>query len=1632
MKQTLLFLLPLLSSYGQTAIFEADFDSSTALTGALSANATDTNLNAGTAVGSWSSVGGSEPGAVIANAAGNNNAFVFDQNVGSVSDLSQGNFASPVNLSSGEGLVFSFDVYASRQGNGNREVRISLDDATGAKAYTIIFDLDNVKNFDWVDANGVVNGGGENGNGVGGLANSNNVNNGFENPILDGFLGWNSGSQVRVTITIPASADNSTSAANAQAFVTIDWDRNGLIEANEGDVANVSFGPSDLTVSELSGFEIFYGGGNTRGAWFDNFSATALPAPPPVAPNPEITLAASSLGAAGGNLGQNIVIDNLRIESDSSTELYLGSTTSGSSSLGVLGGFQEETVNAGEALYFNFTDPAQIDLLTLAGVDVGDGAILISGFTENPGAFFSNGLATFQNGLLTLTPTSAADLTTVSFSNPQSLKRLIIASPSAQAGAGGIGLHELGFTPQPRRLYRELFPNGVRSERDIATAGWDGAAAVGGSSSINPTIESSQNTVNTVSLGAGNLGTSASAGGLTFTAENGDLLSAPLNGFDSLGVEGTTDPGLASFRGNENIIVTPSSEGLALRSVNLVVAGADDSPVNISGFLTEPIASLSNGTVSFAGDTLTLTFTSFANNPILTISNDAVASRLTFNAQGLDSANGVGLRSITFSEASDLPAFSEDATIAGVIGNDYAIIRDLRGDESLKAIVTTESDRVDAAFNDFSLLRIKWDQAGALQGDNISVRPLIEVGGQWFASATSFTTSGSDESLTPTQLDITTTAAEWLEVTLEAGFATLGAPPTSALSGSITNIGLLADFSSDNEDQEIWFDNVELGGILLDGVSIPWTFVSMPDYTNSDIADLSGEVTGVPPSSTWDGGQNGTAFELEDGLAGLLDSLASENPDFMMIAGDSLEGEWFRTNGNRFLFGPQSNAAQRELAWVEGSFYYYGHLVNEWLTSRDLEPIICIGDHEYGDNDWPVGGVNTALIPLMRSEFGRWITRFPRGRWDALTSAGGPDITAPTFLEANAPFLWPLRPVGTQYEETAYAFRNRDTLIVNIDVFYHDLNEEPTFHYPFGNTVTATLGPTTDTQYPATPDLGQFAWLQDVLADGRADPAINHIIVQGHTPILHPVVNTGSSGMTFRDGETSGVWQEFIANDVDLYFCGETHDVAASRDNGVQQINHGSPAIGRLLNYGVGVVADDRIEFTLKTGRLTRNNSVPIWIPQNGNNQSGVGNLTIPFTVNDQIVIDKSGSEDVLTGGSALLSEIEDTDFLVYYPFDETAGERFMSNQGSLPDFASGGGRRWRGALDPDWLSPIDFSAGKLGNSLTFAGVQGNPDALLSGDCPAPIGKPRTMSFWMRTSSDGFMHIAGFGARTNARPTANFTVMKDANNILRLSIGTPNGNDLATTAFGSPALNDGEWHHCGIVVPAWNSRLNEVRFFVDGVFYPTSPGTSDETIVTASSSFTGQLRLGRASDDGNNTPYVGELDDFAIWGRALSDAEMRVFFEFCNSPFAYDTGQIDQILKAFRAQENVTIAGTTWFYLGEDLRGSTGALNELNSGFQTLPLEPSIGFSTTPNLFESKLSLEEIQLNEGRDMVSLTWDSLADATYTIRATTDLALPISQWTIVGQNIPATGTLTTLDVVNAPASSFRFFVVEEVPN
>jgi hypothetical protein len=95
-----------------------------------------------------------------------------------------------------------------------------------------------------------------------------------------------------------------------------------------------------------------------------------------------------------------------------------------------------------------------------------------------------------------------------------------------------------------------------------------------------------------------------------------------------------------------------------------------------------------------------------------------------------------------------------------------------------------------------------------------------------------------------------------------------------------------------------------------------WTFVSIPDFLNADIA---------ADDADW-----------EPVLDYVLDEIEGEQPDFVVVPGDLVMG-WWSTD-------PETIAEQGRA--------FYGDW-RERFEARDLVYYPVVGDHEIGDNPWP-------------------------------------------------------------------------------------------------------------------------------------------------------------------------------------------------------------------------------------------------------------------------------------------------------------------------------------------------------------------------------------------------------------------------------------------------------------------------------------------------------------------------------------------------------------------------------------------------------------------------------------------------------------------------------------------------------
>lgn len=313
----------------------------------------------------------------------------------------------------------------------------------------------------------------------------------------------------------------------------------------------------------------------------------------------------------------------------------------------------------------------------------------------------------------------------------------------------------------------------------------------------------------------------------------------------------------------------------------------------------------------------------------------------------------------------------------------------------------------------------------------------------------------------------------------------------------------------------------------------------------------------------------------EEALAYVLDAIKAENPDFVLVAGDLVMGHWHL--GDQ---GIDHWAQRYYTAWKQR------------MKAHELPWYAAIGDHEVGDDAWPPD--KAKLVPQFKNAFRKHLA-----------------------MPLNGP---------EHMKGTAYYFLHKNVLFVSLDVF--ETNHPGDVGYVEEK---RKLG-----GYEAKVTGEQLQWLETVL---KTHPNVAHTIVMGHTPILTPVRQWSSSGLTLLGGEDSEVWRLMKEHNVDLYLCGEVHDITCKEDGGIQHIAHGGLfGYNNKVNYLVMTIAPERIELELKRLDIVLDGQ-KLW--QTGNNRpqevvritpeakeqgfQTVGTMSIDKTTETKILTDKTG-----------------------------------------------------------------------------------------------------------------------------------------------------------------------------------------------------------------------------------------------------------------------------------------------------------------------------------------------------------------------------------------------------------------------
>ncbi|MEX0654094.1 MAG: LamG-like jellyroll fold domain-containing protein [Phycisphaeraceae bacterium] len=612
-----------------------------------------------------------------------------------------------------------------------------------------------------------------------------------------------------------------------------------------------------------------------------------------------------------------------------------------------------------------------------------------------------------------------------------------------------------------------------------------------------------------------------------------------------------------------------------------------------------------------------------------------------------------------------------------------------------------------------------------------------------------------------------------------------------------------------------------LGGVMNPArAEEPWSFVTIPDFLNNDVAS---DQTG------WFGdGLDGT---FDDGtyaaLPYVIDRIAGESPDFVLVPGDLVQGRWSLDRFDDVTVADRQN----HIRTMANRFYPDW---TQWWDDAGLDVYTVPGDHEFGDNPWNKS-YDSDLIPVYREVYEQHLQMPDNG------------------------------PVG--YERRAFSLNHKNLTLVGVDMFETDSDGD------------MRIGVTGE----------QLNWFEQTLADSDTDhrvvmghaPVLPGWLQRSSSGLSLP----GGAQTGFWEAMAEHAADLYLAGEVHDVSIQEQDQVlqviTGSQPSNVSDFNYlkvtvhddrleleikqllttiERPRDKSLDPYGV----DD---YTQRQVKLTQE-------------QHDAGFQTI-----GTMVIDKStGQTQYLDRDGVFQSRYTDLDGNVapigqlYYDFDNdngatTAGIRVTSDTGepNASGVIRGNGEPLSFATDvPDAIAHRSTRSLDL---RANAGDSSN-NQYIQIDSPAWAGATgdaaRTLTAWIKTDHKGDQVIVGNGQ----------SGIIAGKLIFRLD-ETQSGSDVwalrteiqGDALVGSTDLSDGEWHHVAFVFDpdGDDATLANARLYVDGQEeLLTTESNRNYNVETLNQ---GSVLIGGWPGDGGRF-FEGLLDEVGFWGRALTADEV--------------------------------------------------------------------------------------------------------------------------------------------------------------
>lgn len=228
---------------------------------------------------------------------------------------------------------------------------------------------------------------------------------------------------------------------------------------------------------------------------------------------------------------------------------------------------------------------------------------------------------------------------------------------------------------------------------------------------------------------------------------------------------------------------------------------------------------------------------------------------------------------------------------------------------------------------------------------------------------------------------------------------------------------------------------------------------------------------------------------------------------------------------------------------------------------------------------------------------------------------------------------------------------------------------------------------------------------------------------------------------------------------------------------------------------------------------------------------------------------------------------------VAYWKMDDGLGNSFAT---SLSDSqATNHAAFMRGDGRSHWITG---SSAKLGGSLELAGT--NAYAIVPTNANfSPGTNAVTLATWVRLEQLPAQLPTSFGAIYDSTTDAYVLYLDKANNELRFKITDANGH-AARPGIAAAFLVTNQWLHVAAVFDGNAGSAGRAAIYLNGALMDSHLGNDN----TPGSGLTGVLKSGQAAALGREGPtggngFFGTLDDFGIWKRALSAAEIQRLFQ---------------------------------------------------------------------------------------------------------------------------------------------------------